>query len=69
MHASDEPTNVYITALNDQGVDLNAQDTNQGKLIIDCLNVIDNARDSDQVPLIGVVFLISPRNNVADFCV
>ena len=27
--ASDEPTNVYITALNDQGVDLNDQDTNQ----------------------------------------
>ena len=33
MPASDEPTNVYITALNDQGVDLNAQDTNEGKYL------------------------------------
>ena len=31
MPASEEPTNVYITALNDQGVDLNAHVNDQGK--------------------------------------
>ena len=33
MPQSDEPTNVYITALNDQGVDRNDQDTNEGKYL------------------------------------
>ena len=32
VQSHDEPTNVYITALNDQGVDLNEQQNNdEGK--------------------------------------
>ena len=49
----DEPTNVYITALNDQGIDLNAQD-DQGK---------SNARYSTQ----SVKFLLANSNIWIDY--